>query len=153
MSTAEWTRQAEQDLRDIFRFIAVNDNRPEIARKIVHEIRRHCNEYATAFAGGNIIGSIHQQLNKRYRTFSHKRWVVLFRPTETSILVIAVVDGHVRGYGFVEASDLHEELHTVTGQNCLHELAQGFHPVAPSSTLDARLREELGRNPSWILQV
>ena len=67
--------------------------------------------------------------------------------------VIAVVDGHVRGYGFVEASDLHEELHTATGQNCLHELAQGFHPVAPSSTLDARLREELGRNPSWILQV
>jgi len=67
--------------------------------------------------------------------------------------VIAVVDGHVRGYGFVEASDLHEELHTVTGQKCLHELAQGFHPVAPSSTLDARLREELGRNPSWILQV
>ena len=67
--------------------------------------------------------------------------------------VIAVVDGHVRGYGLVEASDLHEELHTVTGQKCLHELAQGFHPVAPSSTLDARLREELGRNPSWILQV
>ena len=67
--------------------------------------------------------------------------------------VIAVVDGHVRGYGFVEASDLHEELHTATGQKCLHELAQGFHPVAPSSTLDARLREELGRNPSWILQV
>ena len=67
--------------------------------------------------------------------------------------VIAVVDGHVRGYGFVEASDLHEELHTATGQKCLHELAQGFHPVAPSSTLDARLREELGRNPRWILQV
>ena len=32
----------------------------------------------------------------------------------------------------------------------LRDLSEGLHPVAPSSTLDARLREELLNNPTWI---
>ena len=67
--------------------------------------------------------------------------------------IIAVVEGHVRGYGFVEANDLNDHLRTAEGQGCLHELTQGLHPVAPSSTLDARLREEVLRNPTWVMQV
>ena len=67
--------------------------------------------------------------------------------------IIAVVEGHVRGYGFVEANDLNDHLRTAEGQGCLHELTQGLHPVAPSSTLDARLREEVLRNPTWVAQV
>ncbi len=64
--------------------------------------------------------------------------------------IIAVIDGHVRGYGFVEASDLEELNPTEEGQSCLRELTLGLHPVAPSSTLDARLREQVMRNPTWV---
>ena len=64
--------------------------------------------------------------------------------------LIAVVEGHVRGCGFVEADDLSERLDTPEGQALLEALTSGLHPVAPSSTLDARLREEMARNPTWI---
>jgi hypothetical protein len=53
----------------------------------------------------------------------------------------------------VEANDLNDRLRTAEGQDCLHELTQGLHPVAPSSTLDARLREEVLRNPTWVAQM
>ena len=61
-----------------------------------------------------------------------------------------MAEGHVRGCGFVEADDLSERLDTPEGQALLEALTSGLHPVAPSSTLDARLREEMARNPTWI---
>jgi DNA polymerase-3 subunit epsilon len=63
---------------------------------------------------------------------------------------IAVREGHVVGYGWVEADDLHGDLTTQEGQDRLEALSFGLHPVAPSSTLDARLREEMASNLTWV---
>lgn len=64
--------------------------------------------------------------------------------------LIAVKDGHVCGFGFVEADDLDGDLHGKKGQGRLAQLTQDLTPVAPSSKLDGRLREEWVRNPGWI---
>ena len=64
--------------------------------------------------------------------------------------IIAVREGHVRGYGFVEADDVAGPLNTHEKQGVLRNLSEGLHPVAPSSTLDARLREELLNNHTWV---
>ena len=64
--------------------------------------------------------------------------------------IIAVREGHVRGYGFVEADDVAGQLNTHEKQGVLRNLSEGLHPVAPSSTLDARLREELLNNHTWV---
>ena len=77
-------------------------------------------------------------------------WFVEAGRTSDERGLIAVVDGHVRGYGFVEAEDLAVDPSSTEGQERLRDLTPGLHPVAPSSTLDARLREEVQRNPSWV---
>jgi len=77
-------------------------------------------------------------------------WFVEAGRTPDERGLIAVVDGHVRGYGYVEAEDLAVDPHSAEGQDRLNELTPGLHPVAPSSTLDARLREEVQRNPAWV---
>jgi len=64
--------------------------------------------------------------------------------------LIAVVEGHVRGYGFVEAEDVAVDPTSSEGQERLQNLTPGLNPVAPSSRLDARLREEAQRNPSRV---
>jgi hypothetical protein len=63
---------------------------------------------------------------------------------------IAVREGHVVGYGFVEADDLRGDLTSKEGQERLEALSFGLHPVAPSSTLDARLRAEMASNLTWV---
>ena len=63
---------------------------------------------------------------------------------------IAVREGHVVGFGFVEADDLQGDLSSPEGQERLEALSFGLHPVAPSSTLDARLREEMASNLTWV---
>ena len=65
--------------------------------------------------------------------------------------LIQVVDNHVTGCGFVDASALPEgPLDTVQGCQALAALSQGLQPVAPSSKLDARLGMEWSTNPSWV---
>ena len=54
------------------------------------------------------------------------------------------------GYGFVEADDLRGDLTSKEGQERLEALSFGLHPVAPSSTLDARLRAEMASNLTWV---
>ena len=80
-------------------------------------------------------------------------WFVESGRTPDERGLIAVHNGHVVGYGFVEASDIAERLDTDEGQSCLRQLSENLWPVAPSSSLDARLREEVMRNPSWIEAV
>jgi DNA polymerase-3 subunit epsilon len=77
-------------------------------------------------------------------------WFVEAGRTPDERGIIAVREGHVRGYGFVEADDVAGKLDTHEGQSALRDLSEGLHPVAPSSTLDARLREELLNNHTWI---
>ena len=58
--------------------------------------------------------------------------------------------GRPRGFGFVEAEDVDGKLDSHEAQGALRGLSEGLHPVAPSSTLDARLREELQTNHTWV---
>jgi len=93
MPQVEWSRNAEDDLREIFRYIAFQDHRVEVARKVVQKIRAHCDQYAELDAGGHTIGSECSDLGTGVRSFSHQRWVVLFRPLDETIRVLAVFDG------------------------------------------------------------
>ena len=77
-------------------------------------------------------------------------WFVEAGRTPNERGIIAVREGHVRGYGFVDADAVAGQLNSHEGQGALRELSEGLHPVAPSSTLDARLREELLNNHAWV---
>lgn len=64
--------------------------------------------------------------------------------------LIAVKNGHVHAYGFVDADDIGSDVLSHEGQQCLRELTQNLEAVAPSSALDARLREQYATNAGWI---
>jgi len=109
MPRAEWSRDAEDDLREIFRYLAFQDHRAEVARKVVHKIRLHCDQYAELFTGGHTIGTEHSDLQTGIRSFTHQRWVVLFRPLEKTIRVLAVFDGSREYAQFFEERKFFEE--------------------------------------------
>jgi len=100
MPFAKWTQLAELDLDEIYLYIARQDNRREVAKKVYAEIRAHCDQYAELFAGGHTIGTERSDLGTGVRSFTHQRWVVLFRPLAETIRVLAIVDGS-REYGTV----------------------------------------------------
>ena len=93
MAKAIWTREAREDLKSIVLNIGRRDRRPATAAKIAREIKAKSDKYATHFAAGNVTGTHHPELGEDYRVFSHKRWVVVFRPRGQGIEVMRVVDG------------------------------------------------------------
>lgn len=93
MSHAEWTAPAESDVEDIYGWIAIRDGRTLTAKKVLRELRRACDEYAEAFASGSILGTARHDLGEFFRVFTHKRWVVIFRPLHDGIEVLRVLDG------------------------------------------------------------
>ncbi len=93
MPSAEWTRLADEDLLAIYRYIASQPNRQEVAVNVANSIQEHCDRYATLTAGGNVMGTDRSELRPGIRSFSHQRWVVLFRPLGDTIRVVAVYDG------------------------------------------------------------
>jgi len=76
MPNAIRTEAAENDLQEIAYYIAAKDRRPLVADKIVAEITSKCDSYAQT-AGA--VGTDAPHLGKGYRTFPHKRWVIIFR--------------------------------------------------------------------------
>ena len=87
MSQAEWTSQAKADLRDIYLWISRRDHRRNTARKIVRELRHECDEYSAAAAKGLVLGTAQSDLGELCRTFTFKRWVIVFRPVDNGIEV------------------------------------------------------------------
>ncbi len=45
------------------------------------------------FESGNILGRSRPELGKQVRVISYQRWVILFRPYQSTIQVLAVFDG------------------------------------------------------------
>ena len=88
-----YTPEADEDIRDIFRYIAREQERPSVAAKNIQELEKKCNEYGEAFSKGSEIGTARPDLGSAYRTFAFKRWVVIFRPTGGGIEVLRVLDG------------------------------------------------------------
>ena len=93
MAKALWTPEAREDLRAIALYIGRKDRRPATAAKIAREIKAKCDEYATIFATGSVIGTHRPELGENHRVFTHKRWVVVFRATDLGIEVLRLVDG------------------------------------------------------------
>jgi toxin ParE1/3/4 len=93
MSPAQWNPQAELDVEEIYWWIAIRDRRSLTAKKILREIRQVCDEYAEAFVAGSVLGTARPDWGESYRAFTHKRWVIVFRPIDDGIEIIRVVDG------------------------------------------------------------
>jgi plasmid stabilization system protein ParE len=93
MAKAIWTPEAREDLKAIVLYIGRKDRRPATAAKIAREIKAKSDEYASHFAAGNITGTHRPEIGNEYRVFTHKRWVVVFRPSGPVIEVMRVVDG------------------------------------------------------------
>ncbi len=82
------TKAAQQDLDDLAWYIAVHESRPRVAYKNIDEIIAKCE----LLASNPLLGTAKPEFGNRYRTFSHKRWVILFRPIEDGIEVMRIVD-------------------------------------------------------------
>ena len=93
MAKALWTHEARQDLKAIVLYVGRRDRRPATAAKIAREIKAKTDDYASHFASGNVTGTHRPELGEDYRVFSHKRWVIIFRPHGQGIEVMRVVDG------------------------------------------------------------
>jgi len=89
MSLAEWTQDAVTDLEEIVVYIAIQDRRRETAKKIAQEIRDKADLYATQPEAGRDA----RELGEGIRTFTHKRWVIIYREISASIEVLRIVDG------------------------------------------------------------
>jgi plasmid stabilization system protein ParE len=88
MACVLWTPRAERHLEDIAYYIAVNDQRPLTAEKVVREIHEKCYLYAD----NPLLAAPRQDLGATYRAFRHKRWVIIYHPLDDGIVVEAVFD-------------------------------------------------------------
>ena len=93
MANALWTREARDDLRAIVLYVGRRDRRPDTAARIAREIKAKADDYASHSASGSLTGTHRRELGENYRVFSHKRWVIIFRPHGKGIEVMRVVDG------------------------------------------------------------
>ena len=93
MDSATWTPAAEIDVEDIYAHIAHHDGRRRTAKRVVQRIRTTADDLAIAFAAGSVLGTAQSNLGESHRIFSHKRWVIVFRPIDEGIEVLRVVDG------------------------------------------------------------
>jgi toxin ParE1/3/4 len=98
MAYVHWTTASETDMEGIYAYIAFQHGRRSTAKKILRDLRQQCDEYAALFAAGSVLGTARDDLGESFRLFSHKRWLVVFRPIENGIEVLRVVDGS-RDYG------------------------------------------------------
>jgi toxin ParE1/3/4 len=93
MSQTSWSSTAESDVVDIYDWIARKDRRRSTAKKVIRELRDRCDALADIMASGSLIGTASPQLGADYHTFTHKRWVIVFRPLDDGIEVMRVLDG------------------------------------------------------------
>ena len=100
MACAIWTPIATEHLREIAVRIEVDQDRPDVADKIVREIRDKCELYATS----PDLGQARPDLGPSQRCFSHKAWVIIYSPIEDGIGVEAIYHA-ARDYGRVFCSE------------------------------------------------
>lgn len=89
MPQALRTEAAQHDLDEIAWYIAVHECRPRVAYQIIDEVIAKCE----LLAGNPTLGTAKPEFGKDYRVFTHKRWVIIFRPIENGIEVMRIVDG------------------------------------------------------------
>ena len=67
MVKALWTPEAREDLKAIALYIGRKDRRVATAGKLAREIKAKCDDYATAFATGNVVGAQRPELGENHR--------------------------------------------------------------------------------------
>ena len=88
MAKVEWSPQARTELKEILKFIARRDKRPQTAANIEAEIKKKL----ILYAGSPDIGHCHELLPNDWRCCRHKRWTIVYRPGESGIQVLRIVD-------------------------------------------------------------
>jgi toxin ParE1/3/4 len=89
MPHANWSDVAVEDLKSIGRYIGEEQHRPSTAAKIMREIGSHCDSLARV----PMTGTARPDLDADIRITSWKRWIIVFRPSETGVDVLRIVDG------------------------------------------------------------
>lgn len=83
------TPTAARELDEIFDEIAIRGGRPATAERLIRDIGDKCQLYASQ----PNMGTARPDLGDDLRIFSHKRYVVVYRPLPDGIEVLRVVDG------------------------------------------------------------
>jgi plasmid stabilization system protein ParE len=89
MPRVRWTPQARQELKEVAKYIARQDNRPRVASKLVDDVRDKLELYAQQPG----MGTWHSELPTGFRYFAHKRYIIIYQPRDDGIIVHGVVDG------------------------------------------------------------
>ena len=93
MARVEWTPAAESDFEEILFYIAAKDRRREVAKKIYAEIKSKCELYAENPELGLNRSDLCTTTQDKFRSFTFKRWIVIYEPRDFGIEVFAVLDG------------------------------------------------------------
>ena len=92
MARARRTFAAERDLEEIVYRIAIEEERPVTAERILQELVERCDKLAefSVIARERTLAS---RLGDDVRLISHRRWVIIFRYDAEGVLVLRFADG------------------------------------------------------------
>ncbi|WP_428306945.1 type II toxin-antitoxin system RelE/ParE family toxin [Lacipirellula sp.] len=92
MLQARRTFAAERDLEEIVFHIAMEEERPVVAERILRELIQRCDRIAE-LAPIASEGTAAPRLGGGVRLLSHKRWVIIFRYDAEGVVVLRIADG------------------------------------------------------------
>lgn len=92
MARTRRTFAAERDLEEIVYRIAIEEERPVTAERILRELVDRCDKLAEL----SVIareGTLASRLGDDIRLISHSRWVIIFRYDAEGVVVLRIADG------------------------------------------------------------
>jgi|CXWL01.1.fsa_nt_gi plasmid stabilization system protein ParE len=93
MPHARRTESAEADLQEIAFQIAVRDQRPDTADRVIDELIGQCERLAQN-SETSIQGTAASELGNDVRLFSYRRWVIIFRYEAHGVDILRFADGN-----------------------------------------------------------
>ena len=85
-----WTREAVRDLVDIAAYIAVDS--PQNARRLLKKLRKRAGTLETAPRRGRVVPELSSFGIRTFRVLVAKPYRVIYRMTEDTVFVLAVLD-------------------------------------------------------------
>jgi len=89
MARLRFDSDAKHDLREIVRYIGIDQSRPNTAHKVAVKVYRECQRYAR----NPLMGEQRDDLLAGIRVFTVRPYVVLYHPLDDGIRVARVVHG------------------------------------------------------------
>jgi toxin ParE1/3/4 len=89
MGRLQLDQEARADLRQLTKYIAVEQMRPDAARKLAAKIRRECDRYAR----NPLMGESREDLFPSLRQFTVRPYVVFYLPIDKGIRVARIIHG------------------------------------------------------------